>query len=327
MSTTASAKRRSFEKFWEKEPDAWNTSIAVRPDEAETRLENKPSKARRAWSALHNNIGLVPLAAPLLAAGYYQADLAAATFGWAFPWYLLFPLSIEAGAAWAAGNYYRRLLSGHSTISARLGMLTYAAASGLLLYWHARNTGRPTAAAYAVAGLTFAGVWIWTQKAKHDNRTRLEEMGLVDKQVPRFSFARWVLCPLETPSAFRWAVKYSYSDPSEALTDYRTRNETGQTENRAQIARGDLVKALGGLDRLAAEADAVKPFKEPKTRTRGPSSGGKRGGNDEALVRKLKEKYPDWQTRTLDPSEIRRVIGGGQSRAYRFQTLLKEQMQ
>lgn len=278
---------------------------------------------QRAWSALHNNLGLVPLVAPLLAAGYYQADLAATTFQWAFPWYLLFPLSIEAGAAWAAGNYYRRLLSGHSTISARMGMLAYATASGLLLYWHALDTGRPTAAAFAVAGLTFAGVWIWTQKAKHDNRTRLEELGLVDKQVPRFSFARWVLCPLETPAAFRWAVKYSYSDPSEALMDYRTRNDADAGED-SQVERGDVVSELGGLNHLTPKVEPLRPSQAPWLRTR--RTAGKRRDADAALVERLKEKYPDWQTRKLEPVEIKRVVGGGQSRAYRFQTMLKEQI-
>jgi hypothetical protein len=370
---------------------------------------------KRAWSAVHNNIGLVPLVAPLLAAGYYQADLAESTFQWAFPWYLLFPLSIEAGAAWAAGNYYRRLLSGHSTISARLGMIGYAAASGLLLYWHARNTGRPTVAALAVAGLTFAGVWIWTQKAKHDNRTRLEEMGLVDKQVPRFSFARWVLCPLETPAAFRWAVKFSYSDPSEALSDYRNpkhlvtidptdysppvveiedkpldspdrahavyqilsadgerlyigitslyRKGMEETEadlpeemlaNRAVRIRLaehrrkqewagkiDSINVLGVYPSrevaLVAEKSLISTNQPPHNVVHNPSRprrrrtvtrrGGRRPESDAQVIEDLKRAYPDWQTRDLNPAEIRRAVGGGQSRAYRLQSLLKEQIQ
>lgn len=179
------------------------------------------TRAKRAGRFIHDNIGVAPLLAPLIIAGYYQADLATHSFGWHAPLNLLFPVAIEGGAAWAAGNYHRRLVAGDSTLAARLGMLTYAVVSGVLLYWHARDTGIPVASATAVGAMTVAALWIWTQRAKNAKRDILRDRGLIDGQVPRFSAARWALCPVETAKAFRFAVKYSYADPAAALSEYR----------------------------------------------------------------------------------------------------------
>lgn len=223
-----------------------NTSTRQDDHQNTTRTPASWEKAKAFWSAVHDNIGIVPLLAPLILAGYYQADLARTAFEWAFPWYLLFPLSIEAGAAWAAGNYHRKLVVGDSTIGARTGMLAYASASGALLYWHARDTDQPLATALAVSGMTLAAMWIWTQRAKHAKRDILRQRGLVDKQVPRFSAPRWILCPIETAHAFRWAVKHSIDDPAAALEEFRAQDRT---------------------ETLVVKADQYKPIENPSAVT------------------------------------------------------------
>jgi hypothetical protein len=246
-----------------------------------------------------------------MAAGYYQADLARSAFGWHMPWALVFPLSIEAGAAWAAVNYHRKLVAGDSTIGARLGMLSYAGASAGLLYWHARTTGKPVVAAVAIGGMTLAAVWIWTQRAKHAKRDVLRRKGLVDKQAPHFSAVRWILCPIETAGAFRAAVKYGWSDPSTALAAYRDRptrparqtgtsDQTGQTSTKAEHSK---------------KPDQTATQTRPADQTSRP---------DQQLIAKIQTSRPDWQTRPPSASQIRSIIGGGQTRALRLRTILKE---
>jgi len=46
----------------------------------------------------HDHLALIPWSAGLLAAGYYQSDLAHQTFGWAYPWAFAFPLANKAHA-------------------------------------------------------------------------------------------------------------------------------------------------------------------------------------------------------------------------------------
>lgn len=294
------------------------------PDRWQTFQTAVQTGARKTWSGLHDLIGLIPLISPLIAAGYYQADLARSEFGWAFPWYLLFPLSIEAGAAWAAGNYHRKLVVGDSTIGARVGMLGYASASAGLLYWHARSDGLPIAVAWAIAGMTFAAVWIWTQRAKHAKRDVLRARGLIDEQVPRFSAARWILCPIETPRVFRWAVKYSRSDPAQALADYRlSRLQPGQTADQDPNDEPDH-----GLDHQTADQADHRPRQiRPQTANQTARRSRPRSDHDpdHQIIEKIRADFPDWQTRPPTLAEIRLLVGCGQSKATRLRSLLQEE--
>jgi len=265
---------------------------------------------KTAWSKVHDAIGLVPLIAPLIAAGFYQADLARSEFGWGMPWCLVFPLSIEAGAAWSAGNYHRKLVAGDSTIAARLGMLAYAGASAALLYWHARTTGKPPVAAVAISGMTLAAVWIWTQRAKHMKRDQLRRRGLVDQQVPHFSAARWILCPIETARVFRWSVKYSQSDPTKALAAYRQQTRPDEAPDQTKPAKQTRPKQT--------KAPRPADHAEPDQQTRPVATA------DQELVQTIQTSYPDWQTKMPSANQIKLVVGGGQTRALRLQRTLKE---
>lgn len=318
------------------------------PDRWQTFQTAVQTGARKTWSGLHDLIGLIPLISPLIAAGYYQADLARSEFGWAFPWYLLFPLSIEAGAAWAAGNYHRKLVVGDSTIGARVGMLGYATASAGLLYWHARSDGLPVAVAWAIAGMTFAAVWIWTQRAKHAKRDVLRARGLIDEQVPRFSAARWILCPIETPRVFRWAVKYSKSDPAVALDQYRKQQSGTDPKSDPDPDCGDDGSDPEQLDYdgLDLKLDfqtpdpglrtAEEPDRDPEPdqtadsrpqtpdRPTGPQTARSKPA-DRDLLQEIQTAYPDCHTRPPTLKEIRLAIGCGQSKAIRLRSLLQEE--
>lgn len=284
-----------------------------------TRTASAISKAKAFWSAVHDNIGVIPLLAPLLVAGYYQADLARTALQWEYPWVVLFPLSIEAGAAWAAGNYHRKLVAGDSTIGARMGMLAYAGSSGALLFWHARDTHRPLATALAVSGMTLAAMWIWTQRAKHAKRDVLRARGLVDKQVPRFSAPRWILCPVETARTFRWAVRHSVDDPAEALSRYRDRDQ----DTNSQDTPPPKTKATSRIRRKPTPEHQDPPVLASIPST--PKAG------DQDLLRALKDRYPSWQNMPPSLNDIRAVLDEGkssdeprtgQTRASRFQQIL-----
>jgi len=304
----------------------------VEIDAAQTPTQTPPTGPRD-WSyRLSEIIGMVPLIAPLVAAGWYQADLAHEVFGWTYPWALVWPAAIEGGAAYAASLYLRKLVAGHSTIGARVGMVAYASGSSALLWWHAISSGKPWQAAAGIAGMTLAAVWIWGQRSRWLRRSDLQRRGLVDAQAPRFNALRWLAAPIETPRAFRHAIKNGIPDPQAALASYRT------DRNRRRNARA-LAKARAAARERTRPPDPPKPTPAPVIRTAAadpPKARPKRTRRAPTPnnVRTLRSAADDsdalaalrtWQTthgRTPSINEVQRTVGGGRSRAIRLRGLL-----
>lgn len=280
-------------------------------------------------------LGMVPLLAPLAAAGWYQADLAADMFGWTWPWLVVWPAAIEGGAAYAATLYLRKLVAGHSTVGTRLGMVVYASGSSALLVWHALGSGKPWQAAAAIGCMTLAAVWIWGQRSRWLRRADLQRRGLVDAQAPRFNVLRWLACPVETPRAFRHAVKMGISDPQSALDSYRserTRRRTARALARARKAARERARERSRTQPAknrpdptprTPKADSVKPSRKHVRRT--PAPGNVRSLRSAADDQTAVDALRQWRVangRTPSINEVQRTVGGGRSRAVRLRSLL-----
>jgi hypothetical protein len=213
-------------------------------------------------------------------------------------------------------------------------MVGYAAASSALLWWHALASGKPWQAAAGIGGMTLAAVWIWGQRSRWLRRADLQRRGLVDAQAPRFNVLRWLLCPLETPKAFRHAIKRGISDPTTALESYRaerTRRRTARALTRARERartwrRQTPVPDPHRRGATPAAQTPTGPSKPRRTRTRRtPPPSNVRTlrsvADDDAAVTALRR----WQSandRTPSINEVQRTVGGGRSRAVRLRNLL-----
>lgn len=217
---------------------------------------------------------LVPWGAGLLAAGYYQSDLAHQTFGWSYPWALVFPLAIEAGVWWSAGNFHRRLVRRDSAIGARVWLLGLMVFSCGLLFFHANRSGAPVEAAAAISAMTIISGGVWIQRASALRRDVMRRQGLVYPATPNYPMYRWILCPIETPKAFRYGIKHGIEDPLKALEAYRqTRpDRTKQTTrpDRTKASKQTGPQTTGPDQTPDRTADQTTPDRTPTDQTGPP---------------------------------------------------------
>lgn len=201
-------------------PAVTSVPPASSPDDVTPREETPPR--RKAGRVFDELFALLVLAAPLAVAGWFQAHAVHALLdGLPWPLAVAFTLAWEGGAAYCARLYLRALLRGDSTVVLRTGMIGYAAVSAGLLWLELHLEGKPPWLAAAVGALTASGIFLWSRRARDLRRDDLHRMGRVDRQVVKFSLAAWLLCPLETPAALRYAVKHRIEEPATAIERYR----------------------------------------------------------------------------------------------------------
>lgn len=272
------------------------------------------------WSTrLHNHASLIPWAAGLAAAGYYQADLAHQTLQWTYPWALVFPLAIECGIAWSAGNLYRRLVNRDTAIAARLGFYGLIAFSCSLLFWHARTEGRPLGSAIAISALSLIAAWVWTQRTTLQRRALMRAKNLVYPAIPNYPVYRWLLCPLETWGAMRHGVRNAIEDPIEALHAYRTSQVTpaDRTVQTTKPIAPDPVQTT--IPDPTPSPAKPKPDRTPKTDQTEIAI-------DDMVYISAIRQHPDWPRTSLN--QVTDVVAGidptnscGRSRAIRLRGL------
>jgi hypothetical protein len=203
-------------------PPSDTAQAAVRSSDTADQTLPAHHQRRRATNLLDEAFALIVLTAPLVVAGWFQAHAVHALLD-GLPWPLAigFTTAWEGAAAYCARLYLRALLRGDSTIVLRAGMIGYAAVSAGLLWVELHLQGKPPWLAAAVGALTASGIFLWSRRARDLRRDDLHRMGRVDRQVVKFSLASWLLCPMETPAALRYAVKHRIEEPATAITRYR----------------------------------------------------------------------------------------------------------
>jgi hypothetical protein len=201
--------------------------------------------------------GEMPIVAPLIVSGAFT--------GWAFAdlpvpvptWVkvagaILGALALEGGLWKSIKTYVATLLNNDSTIGNRLVIALYLSliagvigGHAYVLAWTNATKGGAQAELSAVASsvewtswvpavvaalMGSLGVLVAAKDARLRYRTRLIELELVDRRVPKFSAARWIFCPVSTYCYLRHAVKFSIESPTEAAEDWRLWKVTGKPE-------------------------------------------------------------------------------------------------
>lgn len=261
-------------------PTAVGSSPDSSPEDVPHREDAPPR--RKVGRAFDELFALLVLAAPLAVAGWFQAHAVHALLdGLPWPLAIAFTLAWEGGAAYCARLYLRALLRGDSTVVLRAGMIGYAAVSAGLLWLELRVEGKPPWLAGAVGALTASGIFLWSRRARDLRRDDLHRMGRVDRQVVKFSLAAWLLCPLETPAALRYAVKHRIEEPATAIERYRrhrvlrvlreTRKEARLRlcEKRVSAAHSHPSRLQQTLRRRTADRRATSRTRTPSTTRRG----------------------------------------------------------
>lgn len=224
------------------------------------REEIAPIPRRMVWVGiwLARTFGALPLVAPLIVSGWFTMNVFRADPIFApDPIALLITLALEGGVFKLVKVYGDTLLEGDSTIGLRLGIGVYLAVISGLIYWHAwhlaglaaEQHGLPAAAGHlgwgwlpaaGTALFSALGVFICGKDARFQHRVALRAADRVDRQAPKFSAWSWVLCPWETPWAFRHAVKFRLERPSAAVDDYRLWKEAGKPTIWPELDEADL---------------------------------------------------------------------------------------
>jgi len=272
-------------------------------------------------------IGAIPPIAALGLAGYFQTEIAHDVLHFTYPWAVVPAAAIEGGAAYCAVLYDRHLGAGDSTTALRTGMMGYAAGSSALLAWHAHATGKPWQISVALGLLTLSAMFLWGRRGKWRKRTVLREKGLLDAQVVRFSFARYVAAPFETPAALRYAVKHSISDPRTAIDAWRTHQASKNTARADRTRTGNAASKevvpvpVDSATELAVPAIPRVPRTPPRPAVRAITSG---RSDDAVVLARLAEKEADKGT-ALTLTEIEHIAGGARPRAVRLRRLLDQQ--
>lgn len=165
----------------------------------------------------------VVMVAPILASGFGLVSVGHGWLGldsWAA---LLVPLTLDAAALSFALLSWKATLDDDAAGVDRCFVWLFAGISAGLNIWFADAVGGlHRAVFYGTASMTAALVWERLLRAAR--RRELRALGRVDKPAPRFRFLRWLLFPVETAGAFRFAVGEGISDPRTAIARYRHRN-------------------------------------------------------------------------------------------------------
>lgn len=188
----------------------------------------------RAPYLIQETVGLVPPLSAIGVAAVFQTQTINAVFGWWWCFAWLPAACIEGGAMYFGFLYERHLVAGDSTLAPRVWMLICAGISCATIYWHVTvQLQKPWQMAAVVGGMAALSLALWMRRSKWKRRELLRDRGLLDAQAPRFSLARWIFCPIETPRAFRHAIKYGISDPTVAVDRYRAKVDADKAAKAA----------------------------------------------------------------------------------------------
>lgn len=236
-------------------------TVAVR--RTRTANPDAPVPGWMAWlgSWLDRTVGAVPLLAPLIVSGWYTAHVGTQALGLPLPVALALTAALEGGIWKLARLYEKTLVAGYSTLALRFGLIAYVAATGGLIYWHAHVTGGDWKPSLVVAGMSAAGFYIWGRQARWARRKELEAAGRVDKQLVRFSAWSWLLHPVETFRALRFAVRHRIDQPIPAMAAYREHRD----QRRADRALARTNRRFERAANRTTEPERTEPVETEPT--------------------------------------------------------------
>jgi hypothetical protein len=215
--------------------------------------------------------GSWPLIAPLVVSGWYSAHVFMdAPLSTPVALAIMVTLALEGGLYKLVVLREKTLLEGDSTIGLTVWIGVWITLIGSLIFAHAVivalgdqavsvdsittvDLGWSWIPAAGTAAFSILGVAIYGRDARYRHRVALRAKGKVDKQGPKFALLSWLVCPIETPRAFRHAVKYRLDRPQDALDDYRDYRAAGRPSvwpltsdvtAAAALAPADLIRKI-----------------------------------------------------------------------------------
>lgn len=196
-------------------------------------VRGTPETPVRKWAyRIEESFGIVPPLAALIVAAVLQTMLAHDKLHWDY-WYAWLPAAaIEGGAVYIAALRDRHLVEGDSTTILSAGLFGFVSISCALVAYHVYETQAPMQVAGAMGVMAGLSAFLWGRRSAWKKRVALRARGLLrarpmaDAPPPQFSAHRWVWSPVETVRAFRYAIKFSISDPEQAIEAYRARKDS-----------------------------------------------------------------------------------------------------
>lgn len=139
-------------------------------------------------------------------------------------WEFVPPLMFGAAGFAAAVMALRAVLAGRAAVVERFLTFGYAGAGAAVAALYESSQGR------AGAGVVFAGAAVsapllWDRVLRHLAWERLDEVGVIERPLPRFRLLRWLVDFRNTREAWTTALREGIDSPAEALAVVRARRE------------------------------------------------------------------------------------------------------
>jgi hypothetical protein len=173
-------------------------------------------------------------------------------------------VALEAGAVtWAGLALWAMLTRGRAGLPHLMTAVTVMAAAAAS-WIGARSAHRPEAGAAYLALASIFALLMWHQIMAQLRRDDLQERGEIKPvpEKPRFGLARWLIAPIETGRAWRWAVLNRVSDPDVALRAVADAKAVRRAARQAKDVpaldlTAEVLQALGARERLAVAFGAI----------------------------------------------------------------------
>lgn len=193
-----------------------------------------------------------------------QADFGRWELGLTGLWVYTASVALEAGAiTWAGLALWAMLTKDRVGFAHLMTAVTVMAAAGAS-WIGARAAHRPEAGAVYLAAASVFALAMWHTIMVRVRRDDLRERGeiVIVPERPRFGIFRWLMAPVDTGKAWRWAVLNRVSNPDRALAAIAdakaARKAAKQAKTLPALAlTGDVLQALAARERLAVAFGAI----------------------------------------------------------------------
>jgi hypothetical protein len=139
-------------------------------------------------------------------------------------WEFVPPLMFGAAGFAVAVMALRAVLAGRAAVVERFLTFAYAGAGAAVAYWYESSQGRP-GAGVVFAGAALSAPLLWDRVLRHLAWERLDEVGAIERPLPRFRLLRWLVDFKNTREAWTTALREGIDSPADALAVVRARRE------------------------------------------------------------------------------------------------------
>jgi hypothetical protein len=223
-------------------PDLTGTPVTAggAADQGSGGSERAGRRAARAerFTVRATGIGLtVVVLSPLVLSFHSLAGWGHEALGLVWPLTWVVPLTLDAAALVCVGLTFHAMLRADSAGASRLLVWVFAGASAAANWRHGAAISPDAAVYYAAMPLVAALLLDIT--LRRVRRTALAGLGALERPLPRYRAARWIVAPTETWRAWRTAVREGITDPTQALTVARERRAARHHQRHGHPTKED----------------------------------------------------------------------------------------